>query len=65
MGYQARSNLDSSSWRTVPLGYSATRADIKAILKSALEQNVAFVPGDSFYANDGPNHDGGESATCA
>ena len=24
-----------------------------AIFKSALEQNVAFVPGDSFYANDG------------
>jgi 2-aminoadipate transaminase len=26
---------------------------MQAILKSALEQNVAFVPGDSFYANDG------------
>jgi 2-aminoadipate transaminase len=40
-------------WVTLPEGL-----DIKAILKSALEQNVAFVPGDSFYANDGPNHDG-------
>jgi 2-aminoadipate transaminase len=35
-------------WVTLPAGL-----DIKAILKSALEQNVAFVPGDSFYANDG------------
>jgi 2-aminoadipate transaminase len=35
-------------WVTLPEGL-----DIKAILKSALEQNVAFVPGDSFYANDG------------
>ena len=26
---------------------------MQAIFKSALEQNVAFVPGDSFYANDG------------
>src|ERR1035437_34529 len=44
-------------WVTLPAGL-----DIKAILKSALEQNVAFVPGDSFYANDGPNHDGGEGS---
>ncbi len=44
-------------WVTLPPGL-----DIKAILKSALEQNVAFVPGDSFYANDGPNHDGGEGS---
>src|SRR5271157_2833512 len=35
-------------WVTLPEG-----VDIHAILKSALEQNVAFVPGDSFYANDG------------
>jgi 2-aminoadipate transaminase len=33
-------------WVTLPEGL-----DIHAILKSALEQNVAFVPGDSFYAN--------------
>jgi 2-aminoadipate transaminase len=26
---------------------------MKAIFNAALEQNVAFVPGDSFYANDG------------
>ena len=26
---------------------------MQAIFKSAIEQNVAFVPGDSFYANDG------------
>src|SRR5271157_1970271 len=35
-------------WVSLPAGM-----DIHAILKSALEQNVAFVPGDSFYANDG------------
>src|ERR1700687_111241 len=35
-------------WVTLPEGL-----DIKAIFKSAIEQNVAFVPGDSFYANDG------------
>src|SRR5271165_3681068 len=35
-------------WVTLPEGL-----DMKAIFKSALEQNVAFVPGDSFYANDG------------
>ncbi len=35
-------------WVTLPEGL-----DIKAVLNSALEQNVAFVPGDSFYANDG------------
>jgi 2-aminoadipate transaminase len=33
-------------WVTLPEG-----VDIEAILKSALEQNVAFVPGDSFYAH--------------
>jgi 2-aminoadipate transaminase len=26
---------------------------MKAVFNSALEQNVAFVPGESFYANDG------------
>jgi 2-aminoadipate transaminase len=26
---------------------------MQAVFKSAIEQNVAFVPGDSFYANDG------------
>lgn len=35
-------------WVTVPEGL-----DMRAIFQSALEQNVAFVPGDSFYANDG------------
>jgi 2-aminoadipate transaminase len=35
-------------WVTLPGGL-----DMKAIFKSAIEQNVAFVPGDSFYANDG------------
>jgi 2-aminoadipate transaminase len=34
-------------WVTLPVGL-----DIQAVFKSALEQNVAFVPGDSFYAND-------------
>jgi 2-aminoadipate transaminase len=35
-------------WVTLPGGL-----DMKAIFNSAIEQNVAFVPGDSFYANDG------------
>jgi 2-aminoadipate transaminase len=34
-------------WVTLPEGL-----DIQAVFKSAIEQNVAFVPGDSFYAND-------------
>ena len=45
-------------WVTLPEGL-----DMQGIFKSALEQNVAFVPGDSFYANVsqnnvGRNHDG-------
>ena len=32
-------------WVSLPEG-----VDIQALLKSAIEQNVAFVPGDSFYA---------------
>jgi 2-aminoadipate transaminase len=35
-------------WVTLPEGL-----DMQAIFKAALEQNVAFVAGDSFYANDG------------
>lgn len=35
-------------WVTLPAGL-----DMKAVFNSALEQNVAFVPGDSFYANGG------------
>ncbi len=35
-------------WVTLPEGL-----DMQALFKSAIEQNVAFVPGDSFYANDG------------
>jgi len=38
-------------WVTLPEGL-----DMKAVFKSALEQNVAFVPGDSFYAHDGHNN---------
>jgi 2-aminoadipate transaminase len=34
-------------WVTLPAG-----ADMQAIFQSALEQNVAFVPGDSFYASE-------------
>jgi len=35
-------------WVTLPDGL-----DMQAVFRSAIEQNVAFVPGDSFYANDG------------
>jgi len=34
-------------WVTLPAGI-----DIQALFRSAIEQNVAFVPGDSFYASD-------------
>ena len=34
-------------WVTLPAGL-----DMEAVFRSALEQSVAFVPGDSFYAND-------------
>jgi 2-aminoadipate transaminase len=34
-------------WVTLPAGL-----DIEAVFQSGLEQNVAFVPGNSFYAND-------------
>jgi 2-aminoadipate transaminase len=35
-------------WVTVPEGL-----DMRAIFQAAVEQNVVFVPGNSFYANDG------------
>ncbi|MGA2456854.1 MAG: PLP-dependent aminotransferase family protein [Terriglobales bacterium] len=38
-------------WVTLPTGI-----DIQALFRSAIEQNVAFVPGDSFYASD--SHEG-------
>jgi 2-aminoadipate transaminase len=34
-------------WVTLPAGI-----DIQAIFKAAVEQNVAFIPGDSFYGKD-------------
>jgi 2-aminoadipate transaminase len=34
-------------WVTLPAGL-----DMRAVFHAAIEQNVAFVPGDSFYAND-------------
>jgi 2-aminoadipate transaminase len=42
-------------WVTLPEGL-----DMQAVFQSALEQNVAFVPGNSFYANDGRNNDSHE-----
>jgi 2-aminoadipate transaminase len=39
-------------WVTLPEGL-----DMQAIFKSALEQNVAFVPGNSFYAHSNDGHD--------
>jgi len=44
-------------WVTLPEGL-----DMKAVFNSALEQNVAFVPGDCFYADDGPGSDGREGS---
>jgi 2-aminoadipate transaminase len=40
-------------WVTLP-----DMPDMKAIFNAALEQNVAFVPGDSFYANEGAGKNG-------
>jgi 2-aminoadipate transaminase len=40
-------------WVTLPEGMEATE-----LLAEALKQNVAFVPGDSFYAPNGPTQDG-------
>ena len=39
-------------WVTMPQG-----TDSQSLLRAALAENVAFVPGDSFYANNG--HEGG------
>ncbi|MGA7568620.1 MAG: PLP-dependent aminotransferase family protein [Terriglobales bacterium] len=44
-------------WVTLPAGL-----DMQAIFNSALEQKVAFVPGDSFYAKDGAGNDGHEGS---
>ncbi|HKM49276.1 MAG TPA: PLP-dependent aminotransferase family protein [Terriglobales bacterium] len=44
-------------WVTLPAGL-----DMEAVFKSAIEQNVAFVPGDSFYAPDGRNTDSREGS---
>jgi 2-aminoadipate transaminase len=46
-------------WVTLPEGL-----DMKAIFNSALEQDVAFVPGDSFYANVGHNNVGRNNDDC-
>ncbi len=43
-------------WVTLPQGL-----DMKAVFNSAIEQNVAFVPGDSFYAH-GPHDDSHEGS---
>ncbi|MGA8492872.1 MAG: PLP-dependent aminotransferase family protein [Terriglobales bacterium] len=45
-------------WVTLP-----TDVDTQAIFKSAVEQSVAFVPGDSFYAKDAPGNDGSGKAS--
>jgi len=44
-------------WVTLPAGL-----DMQTLFKSALEQNVAFVPGDSFYAPDGHDTDSREGS---
>jgi 2-aminoadipate transaminase len=41
-------------WVTMPEG-----TDSQALLRAALAENVAFVPGDSFYPANGNGHDGG------
>ena len=44
-------------WVTLPEGL-----DMPAIFQSALEQNVAFVPGNSFYVTDGWEKEGREGS---
>src|SRR5271166_313329 len=44
-------------WVTLPQGL-----DMAAVFKSAVEHNVVFVQGDSFYANDGRENDGREGS---
>ena len=44
-------------WVTLPQGL-----DMAAIFKSAVEHNVVFVQGDSFYAHDGRENDGREGS---
>jgi len=44
-------------WVTLPEGL-----DMPAVFKSAIEQNVAFVPGGSFYAKNGLGKDGREGS---
>jgi 2-aminoadipate transaminase len=41
-------------WVTMPQG-----TDSQALLRAALAENVAFVPGDSFYPSNGNGHEGG------
>jgi 2-aminoadipate transaminase len=41
-------------WVTMPEG-----TDSQALLRAALAENVAFVPGDSFYPSTGNGHEGG------
>jgi 2-aminoadipate transaminase len=41
-------------WVTMPEG-----TDSQALLRAALAENVAFVPGDSFYPSTGSGHEGG------
>jgi len=44
-------------WVTLPQGL-----DMKAIFNSAIEQNVAFVPGNSFYAHDAHGNESREGS---
>jgi 2-aminoadipate transaminase len=46
-------------WVTLPRG-----VDIEAVFRTALEQNVAFVPGTSFYAHDGRRNEGRADDDC-
>src|SRR5436853_2533120 len=41
-------------WVSMPEG-----TDSQALLRAALAENVAFVPGDSFYPQNGDGHEGG------
>ena len=51
--FPSGSHVDPSAGRPISLGDVTEGLDMQAIFRSALEQNVAFVPGECFYANDG------------
>jgi DNA-binding transcriptional MocR family regulator len=49
----SRSNLDETQGRFISLGHFAGGANAQKLFEAAVHENVAFVPGDCFYAPNG------------